>query len=253
MVVGGLQKLTLLDYPDHLAAIVFTFGCNFRCHFCYNPQLVVPQRSGVKNKSSALSLSVSSGNKALDRSHSEIDADGFFEFLRSRQGKLDAVVITGGEPTLHADLPDFIKRIKNLGFLVKLDTNGTNPEMLASLIKNKLVDYIAMDLKAPLHKYAEVTGVKVSLEKIKKSIIIVMRSGLPYEFRSTIMPVFHQEADIRTMGELIKGAAKWYLQKFQPNHDLVDNNFKWHNAYTDKEMLKLQQIAANYVQFCGLR
>ncbi|OGF18458.1 anaerobic ribonucleoside-triphosphate reductase activating protein [Candidatus Falkowbacteria bacterium RIFCSPLOWO2_02_FULL_45_15] len=236
MVIGGLQKLTLQDYPDQVAAIIFTQGCNFRCHFCYNPQLVVPNRDG-----------------AVEKGHSSLDENGLFGWLRSRQGKLDAVVISGGEPTIHPDLPEFIGRIKRLGYLVKLDTNGTNPEMLARLLRERLLDYVAMDLKAPFDKYESVVGVKLALNKVAKSIKIIMASGLAYEFRTTLVPELHPEQDIAKMGELIAGADKWYLQKFRSNVDLVNREFKNKDSYTDKEMEKLRQIAARYAAVCGVR
>jgi pyruvate formate lyase activating enzyme len=238
MIIGGLQKLTLIDYPEHLAAIIFTQGCNFRCHFCYNPKLVVPQ------------LVAPAKNGA---GHSFINENGLFGFLKERQKKLDAVVITGGEPTLHSDLPEFIKKIKELGYLVKLDTNGTNPEMLVKLLQAKLLNYIAMDLKAPLEKYNLITGVKAPLNNIKKSIKIIIQSGLPYEFRTTVLPEFHQAEDIEKMGELIKDADKWYLQKFQSKPDLVDEKFKGKKSYKDKEMDDLRQIAFKYVKLCEVR
>jgi len=163
MLIGGLEKLTLIDYPGEVAAIIFTQGCNFRCQFCYNPMLVWPlEDSKMKYR----------------KDHSLIEESDLFAFLRSRVGKLDGVVITGGEPTLHADLPEFINKIKALGYKVKLDTNGTNQEMLEKLINipltrgQNLIDYIAMDLKAPLDKYEKVTGAKVSLANIKKSVKI---------------------------------------------------------------------------------
>lgn len=240
MVIGGLQKLTLLDYPEHLAAIIFTQGCNFRCHFCYNPKLVVPQL-------------VAPNKDAQSPGHSLINENGLFGFLRERQKKLDAVVITGGEPTLHPDLPEFIKKIKELGYLVKLDTNGTNPEMLKNLLNAQLIDYLAMDLKAPLNKYNLVTGVKAPLNNIEKSIKIIISSGLPYEFRTTVLPEFHQIEDIEKMGEMIKGAAKWYLQKFQSSIDLVDEKFKDKKSYQDKEMDDLRKIALEYVKYCEIR
>lgn len=235
MIIGGLQKLTLLDYPEHVAAIIFTQGCNFRCHFCYNPKLVVPQSTKTQ------------------KDHSNLNESGLFEFLRSRKNKLDAVVITGGEPTLHQDLPEFIRKIKDLGFLVKLDTNGTNPDRLKILIDEKLIDYIAMDIKAPLEKYEQAVGVKVSLDKLKKSIIMIKNSGLPYEFRSTIMPALHNLEDIALMGEIIKGADKWYLQKFRSNTDLVDKSFEHKQSYTDLEMKRFLNIASGYVKFCDYR
>ena len=233
MLIGGLQKLSLQDYPDHVSAIIFTLGCNFRCHFCYTPQLVVPQKD-----------------------YSLISEDSLFGFLNKRIKKLDSVVITGGEPTLHSDLPEFIKRIRALGYLIKLDTNGTNPEMLQDLIDPEasgLINYIAMDIKAPLEKYQEVTGVNLSLVNMEKSIILIRESNISYEFRSTIMPQFHNEEDIKKMGELIKGADKWYLQKFQPLKNLVNKNFSQQKPYTDKEMEQLCAIAKNYVKKCEIR
>jgi len=235
MNIGGLQKLTLLDYPDHVAAIIFTQGCNFRCHFCYNPKLVVPQSTKIQ------------------KDYPEITEDGLFGFLQSRQSKLDAVVITGGEPTLHADLPEFLERIKEMGFLIKLDTNGTNPAMLGNLMNQKLIDYIAMDIKAPLDNYEKVVGVKTPLKNIQDSIIIIKEGSLPYEFRSTIMPALHQLADIQKMGELIIGADKWYLQKFKSNIDLVDHRFVNKSFFTDEQMHELAQLAAKYVKFVGVR
>jgi len=230
MKIGGLQKLSLLDYPEHIAAIMFTQGCNFRCHFCYNPKLVVPQKD-----------------------YSLISEDSLFEFLHSRQGKIDSVVITGGEPTLHSDLPEFITKIKNVGYLIKLDTNGTNPKMLEFLIQKKLIDYIAMDIKAPLKNYQKVVGIDFILANITKSIIIIKESGLPYEFRSTIMPSLHKKEDIEEMGKLIKDADKWYLQKFKPLKDLVDNKFSQEKAYTDKEMNALSEIGKKYAKICDIR
>jgi len=230
MKIGGLQKLSLLDYPEHIAAIIFTQGCNFRCHFCYNPKLVVPQKD-----------------------YSLISEDSLFEFLQKRKGKIDSVVITGGEPTMHFDLPEFIKKIKKLGYLIKLDTNGTNPKMLEFLVQKKLINYIAMDIKAPLNKYQDVVGVKPVLANITKSIIIIRASKLPYEFRSTIIPSLHKQGDIDNMGKMIDKADKWYLQKFKPMPNLVDEKFNQEKAYTDKEMEKLCDIGKKYVKICDVR
>jgi len=153
MIIGGLQKFSLLDYPGHIAAIIFTQGCNFKCQFCYNPMLVWPSKV----------------NKFKQKDHPfQNKEDGLFDFLKLRVNKLDAVVISGGEPTIHPDLVDFIAKIKKLGYLVKLDTNGTNPEIIKDLLKKKLVDYIAMDIKAEEGKYSKVVGKKVNFAKIKK-------------------------------------------------------------------------------------
>ncbi len=240
MIIGGLEKLTLLDYPDHLAAIIFTQGCNFRCHFCYNPMLVLPRKGGdEKNKK--------------EKGFSPLSTEDLFLFLEERFGRLDGVVITGGEPTLHPDLPSFIKKIKDMGYSVKLDTNGTNPEMLQALINDKLIDYIAMDIKAPLDKYEETTSVKLDWENIKKSVKISMTSGLPYEFRTTVVPGLLVKADFQKMGELIKGASKWYLQHFKSDTELVDASYKTQKGYTTKEMNEFAAIGREYVNLCEVR
>lgn len=235
MIIGGLEKLTLLDYPDHLAAIIFTSGCNFRCHFCYNPMLVLPRKEGdIKNKED-LNL---------------ITSEDLFLFLKERFGRLEGVVITGGEPTLHADLPDFIKKIKKLGYLVKLDTNGTNPEMLRKLIKAKLIDYLAMDIKSDANNYERTVGVKVNFQNLQKSAKIIMTSGLPYEFRTTMVPGLVNKEIFLAMGEFIKGAKKWYLQNFKSDTDLVDLSFRNQKSFSLKEMKEFVKLGRNFVEIC---
>jgi pyruvate formate lyase activating enzyme len=263
MLIGGLQKFTMLDYPEHLAAIIFTAGCNFRCHFCYNPMLVWPEMVGRVKYSS---------EQEEEKDQTLIKEDDLFRFLKERADKLEGVVITGGEPTLHADLPVFIKKIKDFGYLVKLDTNGTNPEMLTALTAGcsplvlrerggsnaprrgeSSVDYIAMDLKAPREKYEQVVGVKTDFSNIEKSVKIIMESGLPYEFRTTIVLGLHEKADIEKTGELIRGADKWYLQKFKSDVDLVDLNYKGGSSFTDKDMKEMVEIGKKFVKFCAWR
>jgi pyruvate formate lyase activating enzyme len=243
MLIGGLQKFSLLDYPGHIAAIVFTQGCNFRCQFCYNPMLVWPTREGrLKNTAEA------------DQNSRPLVSEGdFFDFLNSRTSKLDGVVISGGEPTLQPDLPEFIKKIKELGFKGKLDTNGTNPVMLKKIISAELLDYIAMDIKAPAEKYAAVTGSKIKLSKIEESIKIIRESSLPYEFRSTIVPGLHTAEDIKKMGEMIKGADKWYLQILKSDIDLVNASLKGTKPYDKKEMEEFKKIGIKFVKECGIR
>jgi pyruvate formate lyase activating enzyme len=241
MIIGGLEKLTLLDYPDHLAAIIFTQGCNFRCHFCYNPMLVWPSFPGSDEK-----------NKK-EKGFSPLSTEDLFLFLSERFGRLEGVVITGGEPTLHPDLPEFIKKIKAIGYLVKLDSNGTNPAMLESLLRDKLIDYIAMDLKAPYEKYEETVGVAVDYKKLQKSVKIIMNSGLPYEFRTTVVPGLLEKDDFAAMGEAIKGAKKWYLQFFKSDTDLVDVEYETHPPYTKKEMAEFAKIGSEYVDLCEVR
>ena len=230
MQIGGLQKTSLIDYPDKLAAIVFTAGCNFRCGFCYNPELVtqIDKKSLVSEKD-------------------------IIEFLEKRKKVLDGVVITGGEPTMHKDLPKFIRKIKKMGYLVKLDTNGTNPKMLSKLIKDKLIDYIAMDIKGSLRRYMGIVKVKVDTKSIKESIEIIMGSGLPYEFRSTILPKLYKKQDLERMAKLVQGADKYYLQKFRAEEKLNDLAFKRCESYTDKEMKELARICQEYVKECKVR
>lgn len=241
MIIGGLEKLTLLDYPDHLAAIIFTQGCNFRCHFCYNPMLVLPRVGADEKNKKEKGFSPSFSTKDL------------FLFLTERFGRLEGVVITGGEPTLHPDLPSFIEKIKKIGYLVKLDTNGTNPEMLGQLIKDKLIDYIAMDLKAPFDKYEETVGVPVNCRNLQKSVKIIMSSGLPYEFRTTVVPGLLIKEDFAKMGEIIKGARHWYLQSFKSDTDLVDKNYQKQKAYSSADMEEFAAVGRKYVEGCEVR
>jgi len=241
MIIGGLQKISLLDYPEHVAAIIFTQGCNFRCQFCYNPMLVWPTKIAKKK---------------YNQDHTLIPENDLFNFLKARQGKLEAVVITGGEPTLHKDLPEFIKKIKQLGFLVKLDTNGTSPEMLKKIIKAKLVDYLAMDFKAPWELYDKITGVKAPIIKIKQSLKIIMSSGLPYEFRTTVVPGLLKLSDLEKMAKILKGADKWFLQRFKDDIDLVNQALKKTIKGRQQTELDLETAvitAKNFVKFVSLR
>lgn len=245
MHIGGLQKISLLDYPGCIAAIIFTQGCNFRCQFCYNPILVAPISNNLKY--------TGVNNDQCQKDHPKYKEDDLFVFLESRVDKLDAVVITGGEPTIHEDLMDFIIKIKKLGFLVKLDTNGSNPKIIKELINKKLVDYFAMDIKVSKEKYQQVVGAQIDWDKIKESVKIIMASGLPYEFRTTVVPEFFDQDDAVAIGELIKGADKWYLQKFKSNIDLVNITLKNKKSYSDQEMKKLVDIGQKYVKKCEAR
>lgn len=248
MIIGGLQKFSLLDFPGHLSAIVFTQGCNFRCHFCYNPSLVLLQ-SG-KSKYPALPREKFRGNAGTNNL---IPEDDFFVFLGSRAGKIEAVVVTGGEPTIHADLPRFLKKIKALGLKVKLDTNGIDPAMLGRLIKGKLVDYLAMDIKNSPARYGETAGVKIDLAKIRKSVKIIMTSGLPYEFRTTVVPGLHEMKDIEGAAPLVRGADVWYLQQFKSGTALVDKTFENKKSFTRKELEAMRDLALKYVKKCEVR
>jgi len=246
MIIGGLQKFSLLDYPGRVSAIIFTKGCNFRCQFCYNPMLVWPIEVS-KSKYAHLK------NGEQQKVHPTINQDELFVFLKARAGKLDAVAITGGEPCLQKDLPEFIRKIKALGFLVKLDTNGSFPEILGKLIRGKLIDYIAMDLKAPKNKYKEVAGAGADFSKIRKSVKLIRASGLPHEFRTTVVPGLINKDDIAAMGEIIKGADKWYLQNFKSNVALVGRELEDRVPYNARQMKAMAEIGKKFAKKCEVR
>ena len=227
-IIAGLQKTTLIDFPQKIAAIVFTQGCNFRCGYCHNPEI-------------------------LDfTSKSDFSTEKFFNFLKSRKGKLDGVVITGGEPTLQAELYNFIKEIKYLGFLVKLDTNGSNPQILKKLINDNMLDYIAMDIKAPLEKYSEITNVNVNIDNIRQSINLIMKSNVDYEFRTTVLKSQLSYDDFDKIGQLIRGAKHYYLQKFVPSK-ILNPDLKSEKTYTDIEFEKIRGILQNYIKLISVR
>ncbi len=194
MYITAYEPFTLVDYPGKLATTVFTLGCALRCPFCHNPEIVLPCKPHERPKDIT---------------------DEFFDFLKQRQGKLDGVCVTGGEPTLHRDLPKFLERIKNLGFLVKLDTNGVFPHRVKAILDARLADSVAMDIKHAPDKYALAAGLPFPLEHFQESVRIIMESGLPYEFRTTVVPGIHKEEDFEIIGEWLNGAEAYYLQPFR--------------------------------------
>jgi pyruvate formate lyase activating enzyme len=229
--IGGLQKLTLIDYPQKVACTVFLSGCNFRCPWCYSGELVLPEK--IKN-------------------HPEILEEDFFTFLEKRKGKLDGVVICGGEPTINPDIDTFLEKIKGKGFLIKLDTNGSFPEIIEKLLQKNLLDYIAMDIKAPLEKYKEVVGAEIDTEKIKKSVEIIKKSGINYEFRSTLISDFHTPEDIIKMGEIIQSAEKYFLQSFRPEKTIEDS-FLLKSSFSKEEMEQFKEKLSSFVGKCEIR
>jgi pyruvate formate lyase activating enzyme len=245
MKIGGLEKLSLIDYPGELSAVVFTIGCTFRCPFCYNPMLVLSKTDRSGNTLSQ--------DKEPDQGQTLIKEDDLFLFLEGRIGKLDAVVITGGEPTMHQDLPELIKKIRALGYKIKLDSNGTNPEMLKKVLAEKLVDYLAMDLKAAPEDYEKATGTKFPFDKIRQSVKLIMESGVPYEFRTTCVPGYIDEKSVEEMGEFIAGADKWYLQNFKSDADLIDKSLRGRPGFTAKEMKEFAEIGRKHVKLCEVR
>lgn len=221
MIIKGLQKLTLLDYPEKTACTVFTGGCNFRCPFCHNASLVTKLNSD------------------------EISEHDFFNFLNKRRNILQGVCITGGEPTLMPDLKDFIIKIKSMGYLIKLDSNGYRPDVLKELIENNLIDYIAMDIKNCESKYSLTTGIAdIDMNIIKESIHLIMNCGIDYEFRTTIVKELHSPSDIEEIGNLIKNAKKYFLQSFIDSGDLISTGY---SSYNNAEMELLLDIAKQKV------
>lgn len=228
MKIHGLQKMTLLDFPGHVACTVFLSGCDFRCPFCHNFELADGSAKPVMNEEALLS------------------------FLSGRKGLLDGVAFTGGEPCLHQEtLPSLIREIRELGFAVKLDTNGYHPEFLASLLSEGLLDYVAMDIKNSPEKYAQTAGLpKIDLSKIRKSISLLMKSGVSYEFRTTLIEEFHEEEDVRKMGEMIRGADRYFLQAFT-DRDTVP--FAGLHAPETVKIQHFLQIAKDYVPSSSVR
>ncbi len=228
MVIGGFQKFSAIDYPQKLCAIIFTRGCNMRCPYCHNPELVYP-----------------------DQFAQEIPLQTILSFLKTRQGLLDAVTITGGEPTIHADLIDLISQIKGMGFLVKLDTNGSDPHRLEEIIKTDKVDYFAMDIKAPLEKYPEVTRSSISGQTIQKSIHLLMNSGTAYEFRTTVDWSLLNEDDLLQIAETIRGAARYYLQRANPiqKEETADQN----SPINEIDLENIAKKLGQYVTICRVR
>ena len=225
MQIKGFVKTSFVDWDGKIVSTIFLPGCNFRCGFCYNTDLVYnPEKFNT------------------------IEFDEIKNYLLENKKFIDGVCIGGGEPTIHKDLPDLIKKIKELGFPVKLDTNGSNPDMIKYLIDNKLVDYVAMDIKAPLETYRDMTGVDIDIEKIKKTIDLIINSGIEYEFRTTVLPDFHKEENIEAMTKSIKGSNKYVLQKFILTDSIIKPEFRKIYSPTDEYMKKLKQIAEKYVK-----
>jgi len=228
MKIGGFQRFSLIDYPGKISAIIFTQGCNFRCPYCHNPELIDPKLFT-----------------------SAIDEDLILSFLRKRVGKLDGVVITGGEPLLQHDLIEFIKKIKEMGYLVKLDTNGSYPEKLERLLD--LIDYIAMDIKAPLEKYRNVVRTDVCTEKIMESITIILNGDIDYEFRTTVVKALLTEDDLICIAKLIRGAKRYVLQKFVASK-ILDKSFAGNaKCFSEDELNIIKERVKKYVSECIIR
>ncbi|MHA1279820.1 MAG: anaerobic ribonucleoside-triphosphate reductase activating protein [Candidatus Helarchaeota archaeon] len=227
MKIAGFQKFSLIDYPGKISAIIFTQGCNFRCPYCHNPELVDPKLFS-----------------------DTLDEELILAFLSKRIGKLDGVVITGGEPLLQHDLTRFIERVKGMGYLVKLDTSGIYPEILERLLAKNLIDYIAMDIKAPLEKYPNVVQTDVCTDKIMKSITIILNSNIDYEFRTTVVKNLLTEDDLICIARLIRGAKRYVLQKFVMSKILDETFASNAKSFFEEELNAIKDKAKKYVSEC---
>ncbi len=225
----GIHTTSLIDWPGKISSVVFLAKCNFRCPFCHNPDLI-------------------EGYQKIPN----IKIDNLFEILESKRKWIDGVCITGGEPTLYSDLPEFIAEIKERDFEVKLDTNGTNPEMIYDLIKKRLIDYIAMDIKNIPSKYAEVTASQVLVYKIKKSVEIIKKGEIDYEFRTTVVPDLHSKEDIKKIGQWLKGSKRYFIQQFRPLNTL-DPKFLKKRSFLASELKELKKEVEGYFKNCEIR
>lgn len=227
MLIKGFQKTTLLDFPQKVACTVFTGGCNFRCPFCHNASLVTHMRP-----------------------EDTVSKEDILSYITKRKGILDGVCITGGEPTLQHDLADFCREIHDRGLLVKLDTNGALPEKLAPLMEQGLVDYIAMDIKNSKEEYARTCGLAEFPQGVEESIRMIMSSGIPYEFRTTVVREFHTVESIRALAEWISGTEQYFLQAFTDSGDLIGQGL---SAFSEEDMRTLLDAALAFVPNAKLR
>ncbi|MCP4709128.1 MAG: anaerobic ribonucleoside-triphosphate reductase activating protein [Planctomycetes bacterium] len=198
MNIGGLVPFSLCDYPGQVAAVIFTQGCNFRCPFCHNGSLIPIEPTAGQL----------------------IPEELIFDFLEKRRENLDAVVVSGGEPTIQSDLRDFLHRVKARGYSIKLDTNGSRPNILQELLQWRLIDYIAMDIKAPLEIYDRLTGVRPPIDQICRSIDLVARSGIDHEFRTTVVNSLLAAEDVQAIQKIVPPGSRYRLQDFRPEHAL---------------------------------
>lgn len=228
MQINGFQKTTLLDYPKHIAATIFLGGCNMRCPFCHNATLVT--KAAIQPV---------------------IATKDVLSYLSKRVKILEGICITGGEPTLYTDLPDFIKEVKSLGYKIKLDTNGTNPSMMKELVETGLIDYIAMDIKNSKEHYSISTGIKdFPIEAVSDSVSYLLNSDIEYEFRTTVVKEHHTEQDMLSIGKWIQGAKAYYLQSYKDSGDIIEPGLHSHSKDT---LLHYVNILTPYVSQVSLR
>jgi len=228
MKIGGFQKTSLLDYPDMISSIVWTVGCNFNCPFCYNTELVHGTAQSISEKQ-------------------------IFDHLKTRKGIVEALVISGGEPFLQKDLDVFCNKIKKLNLLMKIDTNGSFPDKLKELIEKKLVDYVAVDIKAPKDKYEKLVGVKIDIKKIQNTIAILQNSNVDYEFKTTFVPKFLIKKDILEIAKWLKGSKKFYLQQFKNEMPILSDELQYVKPYEKHEILDIIEEIKPFFVHCSAR
>ena len=228
MKIGGIQKTSLLDYPDIISTIIWTIGCNFKCPFCYNKDIVL-------------------GNVSL------IPEKEVISFLEKRKGIIEGLVISGGEPLLQNDISEFCEKVKKLSYLIKIDTNGTNPKKLKDLIDKNLIDYVAMDIKAPKNKYEKLTNVKVNIKNIEESINILKNSKIDYEFRTTFVPELLTKNDIIEIARWLKNSKKFYLQQFKPISPMISDKLEYVAPYSKEQLIDTLEEIKSYFDICEVR
>jgi len=228
MKIGGLQKTSLLDYPDTLSAIIWTAGCNFRCPFCYNKNLVLGKTEIISEET-------------------------ILSFIEKRRDVLEGLSISGGEPLLQEDIVDFTKKVKQLNYLIKIDTNGAFPEKLKELIDKKLVDYVSMDVKAPKKKYAQLAGVKIDISKIEQSIDLIKNEATDYEFKTTIVPGMLDKKDIVEIAKWLEGSKQFYLQQFKSDSPLVSSKLNDIVPYSKEKLSEMLYEIKPFFKNCSLR
>lgn len=224
--ISGLEKLSLVDYDGFTAATVFTSGCNFACPFCHNSSILRTGLAPLLNESEVL------------------------DYLKKRKGLLDAVCISGGEPTLQKNLPSFIETLKNMGYKIKLDSNGSAPNVLKTLIESGLIDYVAMDIKNSKENYPVTVGKNLDMTSIEKSVELLLSGKVDYEFRTTLVRELHDDADMRDIGEWLKGAKRYYMQKFKDSEDCLKRGF---HPIDEEKALEYKRLLESLISIVELR
>ncbi len=230
MKITGFQKTSLIDYPGHIVSIIFTQGCSFKCPYCHNSDLISPD--------------------SKDKEYFPVEY--IYSFISNRKGLIDGISITGGEPTLQPDLYDFITEVKSMGLKIKLDTNGSNPEILEPLLKENLLDYIAMDVKASLFDYEDIINAKININSIIRSISLIQNSAIQYEFRTTVVPGLHDIEQLKEIAILLKGSKKYFIQNFKANNTF-DKDYMQYNSFPPSKLEKFKEICIPYINKVEIR